>query len=571
MPHIIADNIISPLGDTSLSNYLAVKAGQTALRTHHSAEIGIKEDFVASMLTEEQSDALRGGDAGLSRFEAKVTASVTKAVAQAAKHTTIDITAADVVLILSTTKGNVESMGDGTDRALMGESAARIAARLGMTTMPVVTCNACISGVSAILLADRLLRLGIYNHAVVCGTDDIGRFVVSGFQSLKAMSPQQCRPFDMERMGLNLGEAVATMILSNHGTSGTWQVVGGAVRNDAFHISAPSKKAEGQYLCLSHVLSDFDKHRLAFANLHGTATLFNDQMESVAMERARLSAVPANSLKGYFGHTLGAAGILETIISMKAADDHTVLATRGFAELGVSGKVNLLPSNAAATQSGFVKTMSGFGGCNAAIVIDKAANGTPHTASAASLTATHRVTITPSGATADGAVIASGVPADQLITQLYKHHIGDYPKYYKMDKLCRLGFVAAELLLKAEGAPRFVERNDRAVVLFNSQSSIHADKAYFASIAHSDDFYPSPSLFVYTLPNIVTGEIAIRNLLHGETAFYVMPRRDDGMIHNILNATACDTATRSIVGGWLEYANDGNFTADLTIYEIQKK
>lgn len=566
MSHIIADNIISPLGSTSAANYAAVKAGETALAAHSSAEIGIKEDFVASMLSTQQRAAIVV--AGLSHFEAKLVASVTKAVAT----TAVDLTDPRVVLILSTTKGNIEQIATPSGNMHLGESAARIAAHLGMTTTPIVVCNACISGLSAIILADRLLSQGQYAYAVVCGTDDIGRFVVSGFQSLKALSPQQCRPFDMERMGLNLGEAVATMVLAASSASATgWQVCGGAVRNDAFHISAPSKKAEGQYLCLEQIMRHTAAKDLAFINLHGTATLFNDQMESVAVERADLSDVPANSLKGYFGHTLGAAGILETIISIKSADDHTVLATRGFDELGVSGKMNLSANNASTSKSAFVKTLSGFGGCNASALVAKGNSSASHTdLQPRKLKATHRVTITPTAVVADGSPLPTGDAApDQLLTWLYKRHVDNYPKYYKMDKLCRLGFIASELLLQAEGAERFVERADRAVVFFNSLSSLSADKAYFASIAQPDDFFPSPSLFVYTLPNIVTGEIAIRNQLHGETDFYVIPHRDDALMRQVMQATAADTATRSIVGGWLEYADDHNFTADLSIFEIQ--
>mgnify|MGYP004555303623 FL=1 len=565
MSHIIADNIISPLGDTSLANYFAVKAGKTALAAHSCTEIGIKEDFVASMLTPQQRTAI--AVAGLSHFEAKVVTSVTKAV----EATTIDLTDNRVVLILSTTKGNIEQIAAPSGNVHIGESAARIAAHLGMKSTPIVVCNACISGLSAIILADRLLSQGQYDYAVVCGTDDIGRFVVSGFQSLKALSPQQCRPFDMERMGLNLGDAVATMVLAaNNASAAGWRVCGGAVRNDAFHISAPSKRAEGQYLCLEHIMQHTAAKDLAFVNLHGTATLFNDQMESVAMERAGLSNVPANSLKGYFGHTLGAAGILETIISIKAADDHTVLATRGFEELGVSGKVNLSANNTSTDKSAFVKTLSGFGGCNAAALVAKGNCSESHTdLQPRQLKATHRVTITPSGVTTNGTSLPTGATPGQLLTWLYKRHVGNYPKYYKMDKLCRLGFIASELLLQAEGAERFVERDDRAVVFFNSLSSLNADKAYFESIAHHDDFFPSPSLFVYTLPNIVTGEIAIRNQLHGETAFYVIPHRDDALMRQVMQATAADATTRSIMGGWLEYADDQNFTADLSIFEIQ--
>ena len=109
-----------------------------------------------------------------------------------------------------------------------------------------------------------------------------------------------------------------------------WQIGHGFVRNDAFHISAPSKTSEGLYQALSQTMLGIDKSCLAFVNAHGTATLFNDQMESIAIQRAGLSEVPTDALKGYFGHTLGAAGVLETILSMKAVDDHTIIGTLGY-------------------------------------------------------------------------------------------------------------------------------------------------------------------------------------------------------------------------------------------------
>ena len=107
------------------------------------------------------------------------------------------------------------------------------------------------------------------------------------------------------------------------------------------------------------------------------------------------------------------------------------------------------------------------------------------------------------------------------MTAIYKQYIDDYPKFYKMDSLSRLGFVATELLLNAEGQRKDIPTEDRAVILFNRSSSIMADKKYLVSIKDPEDYFPSPSVFVYTLPNIVTGEIAMRNLYHGETSFYI--------------------------------------------------
>ena len=175
-------------------------------------------------------------------FEELVINSAKKAIG--ASH--VDVAHEKVVLILSSTKGAIERLGKVDDEDIeLGTLAERIAQQLGILTKPFVVCNACISGLSALILASRLLSAEKYDYAVVCGCDCPDRFIVSGFQSLKALSTEPCRPFDIERFGLNLGEAVATIVLAKNAPrldgECVWQIGHGFVRNDAFHISAPSK------------------------------------------------------------------------------------------------------------------------------------------------------------------------------------------------------------------------------------------------------------------------------------------------------------------------------------------
>ena len=156
-----------------------------------------------------------------------------------------------------------------------------------------------------------------------------------------------------------------------------------------------------------------------------------------------------------------------------------------------------------------------------------------------------------------------------MLKALYHQYVGDYPKFYKMDGLSRLGFIASELLLQAEGLERFVACDDRAVIFFNHSSSIGADRKYLESIADPENFFPSPSVFVYTLPNIVTGEIAIRNHYYGETSFYILPERSEQQMEAILRASCLDTATRSIITGWLDYEDDEHFMAEIKTLQIK--
>lgn len=567
MIYVLADNIISPLGRTSEENYHAVKAGSSAIRSYAPMTDGVPNGFMASLLS--------------SDFEEIVFSSASKAISLSG----IDVSDKRIIFILSSTKGAIENLGKTEDKKLyLGETAQRIATRLGFRTRPIVVCNACISGSSALILASRLLQLGTYEHAVVCGADCPRQFIISGFQSLNAMSFEACRPFDIERQGLNLGEAAATVVLSSkiHSLSEEkrrkriWQIGHGFIKNDAFHISAPSKMAEGLSEALQQTMEGIDKEELAFINAHGTATMFNDQMESIALQRTELIDIPINALKGYIGHTLGAAGIFETILCMKSIDDNTILGTRGYKEAGVSGNVKITSENRRTEKPAFIKMLSGFGGCNATLyaksvelsfkeseektIINRSSNTKK----------SHHVRITPNGAWLDGKLLSLiGERGEKsLLTSIYKQLINDYPKYYKMDGLCRLGFVASELLLQAEKAESEVDNSvtkERAIILFNHTSSISSDKRYLASIADKDNFFPSPSVFVYTLPNIVTGEIAIRNGYHGETSFYILPQRDEKQMNEVIDTAFVDRKTKSVLTGWLDYEDNENFEADMYI------
>ena len=573
MVSVLADNVISPLGETSEENYQAVKEGKSAIRAYAPMTAGIPNGFVASLLS--------------SDFEELAFQSAQKAIDASG----INVSSTRTVFILSSTKGSIEKLGQTDDYKLyLGNIAQRIATRLGIQLSPIVVCNACISGLAAMILASRLLVSKKYDYAVVCGADCPGRFIISGFQSLNAMSAFSCQPFDIERQGLNLGEAAATVVLGREITTKSvnngcrrqvWQIGHGYIKNDAYHISAPSKTAEGLYEALLKTMNGIDKRNIAFINAHGTATLFNDQMEAIAIHRAELQDIPVNALKGYVGHTLGAAGIMETILCMKAVDDHTVLGTRGYEEVGVSGRIQLSSKHHSTIKTSFIKQLSGFGGCNATLYAqyvgvkpqefsDSKTNGGGSANISYSVKKKHRVHITPQGVWLDGKVFAIDKEGKQssLLTALYKQIIGNYPKYYKMDGLCRLGFVASELLLKAErDEGSFTEDTNktRAIVFFNRSSSIASDKKYLASIVEKDNYFPSPSVFVYTLPNIVTGEIAIRNGYHGETSFYILPHKNELLMQDIIETTFMDEQTTSVLTGWLDYEDSEHFEADLYI------
>ena len=593
----VADNIISPLGTTTAENYEALKAGRSALRLYPATQ-ALPEAYYASLIdddviesewqemlkqvqhdqnTNEHSASviLNSFQDLYTSFEKRLILSIHKAL----QGTGINPAADDVIFIISSTKGNVDLLEQGFDeREPLGASAEKIARFFGSKVTPLAVSNACISGLCAQIAAMRCLRSGRFAHAIVAGSDIQSRFIISGFQSFKALSQENCRPFDADRCGLNLGEAAATIIFSfKKPEPGEWVMANGAIRNDANHISGPSRTGEGSYRALRAAIGDFPVKDIALVSVHGTSTAYNDEMESKAITRAGLKEVPLNSLKGYYGHTMGAAGILESILSMASIDDHTVLGTRGFSKLGVSCPVNISPEHRRTDKQTFVKLLSGFGGCNAAGIFIKSQASSPEAAiplknhgadaiGSKKFSVLRHVRITQDEVVVDEKKLIFAAVGQALLEKLYDEYVADYPKFYKMDPLAKLGFIASELLL-GKFEERRKEREDMAVILFGRTASLCDDMRYQASIQNPEEYYPSPSLFVYTLPNIVTGEIAIRNKYYGETSFYVLQRKDEDVMNSVVETAFQDGTTCQAITGWLECPDEEHFECDLKIIE----
>ena len=152
-----------------------------------------------------------------------------------------------------------------------------------------------------------------------------------------------------------------------------------------------------------------------------------------------------------------------------------------------------------------------------------------------------------------------------FLASVYRRAGLNYPKFFKMDALSKAGFIASEVLLSDE-KDRFVPREDRAVLLFSS-SGCEADDINYRRTITDDNYYPSPSLFVYTLPNVVTGEIAIRNLYRGETSAFVLEHFDAEEIVRIVREAFEDSSTESALAGWIECPDDDNVDALLFLAE----
>ena len=285
-----------------------------------------------------------------------------------------------VGLIVSTTKGNIDVLEKNNaftnERAYLSVLGEKIKSFFGFENEAIVLSNACVSGVLAIAVAKRYIQQGRFDHLFVVGGDLVTQFILSGFNAFQALSDKPCRPYCKTRSGINIGEVGASVLVTrdkNLLVEESVAIVGEASCNDANHISGPSRTGEGLFRSVERAMNQakFNPENINYISAHGTATLFNDEMEAIAFNRAGLQKTPLNSLKGYFGHTLGASGLLETIIGMHSLHQNKLFASKGFQELGVSQSLNIIARTTEKEIKTFLKTASGFGGCNTAVIFQK--------------------------------------------------------------------------------------------------------------------------------------------------------------------------------------------------------
>lgn len=380
--YIVADNIISSLGFTTQDNMAKIAKEETGVERHHDLTIYPTPIWVSKIKNEalEKATAILKNKEYYSKLEQLFLLSIIDTI----KDTSVDLSSSDTLLIIASTKGNIDLLEHKNhgkfplERVQLGTMAAQIQTYFNNPNTPLVVCNACISGVLAMDVAKRLLRKKKYKHIVVTGGDLVTEFTVSGFQSFKAMSDAPCKPYDKNRVGINLGEGVGTVLLSTDEPKETASLItldGGASSNDANHISGPSRTGDGLFMAMTKALKDASStaSEMDYLSMHGTATPYNDEMESKAVALANLQAVPLNSLKGYIGHTLGAAGLIESIVAIHSLKNNMLYRSLGFEELGVPKDIHVIDKTRPEVLHKCLKTASGFGGCNAAMVFSKVA------------------------------------------------------------------------------------------------------------------------------------------------------------------------------------------------------
>ena len=375
-----AENIISSLGFNAEENIDNIIKGNTGIKIDESGVFS-PLPLPLSLVDHNQLKKL---------CEIKETEKFTPlermfifSITDSIRKSNITISSPDTLIIITSTKGNIDLLdpekqyGISMNRVYLSELSKKIAEYFNNPNTPLIISNACISGLVGIIYGERMIQSGKYKNVVVAGGDIMSEFVVSGFQSFQSLSMQPCKPFDEQRDGLSLGEGCGTIILSASQDvfkeDNRILVLGGAGSNDANHISGPSRSGDGLQIAIKHALefSGISPNDIHSISAHGTATDYNDEMEAKAFSSAGLESVPTNSYKGYIGHTLGAAGVIEAAISLQSMKKNMLFRSAGYSKHGLSKKINIISKTEKSEVNTCLKTASGFGGSNAAVIFQK--------------------------------------------------------------------------------------------------------------------------------------------------------------------------------------------------------
>jgi 3-oxoacyl-[acyl-carrier-protein] synthase-1 len=244
--------------------------------------------------------------------------------------------------------------------------------RLGLDGVTSAVSAACASSAKVFASAARAIEAGFCDAAVVGGVDTLCLTTLYGFNALQLVSPDICRPADADRKGLSLGEAGGYALLERASRPGALACLGAGESSDAHHMSQPRPDGAGAVAAMRAALGDHDPARLSYINLHGTATPANDAAEDAAVIALFGTALPCSSTKGWTGHTLGAAGIVEAAISLLAIEN-------GFLPCSLNTRTRdpklraavLLEAHRAPVDSVLSNSM-GFGGTNCALLFGRA-------------------------------------------------------------------------------------------------------------------------------------------------------------------------------------------------------
>jgi 3-oxoacyl-[acyl-carrier-protein] synthase II len=376
----VAAGVITPLGGDLESFWSGLLAGGDALTAI--------ERFPTADLRVGRGGEIKKLPAVATGIRSRAAALLVAAAADLRVRARLAAAPERIAVVLGTALGGVDEI----EQALTADASARraldglydapahaLADWLGARGPVITVSSACASGATALGLGADLLRDGAADLVVAGGYDVLCRFVLRGFDVLRSLTRERVRPFDLRRSGLLLGEAAGLLLLARERDGGgrrLGRLLGHGSASDAAHVAAPDPDGRGLEAAIRAALAEagVGADELDFVSAHGTGTPLNDRIETAVLRRVlgrRASAVPVNSIKGALGHTMGAAAALEAVMCLLAAREGLIPPTVGFEEPDPDCDLDYVPGACRPARPRLMLSTSlGFGGCNAALVLE---------------------------------------------------------------------------------------------------------------------------------------------------------------------------------------------------------
>lgn len=382
-----------------------------------------------------------------------------------------------------------------------GSTTDEIAQICGLDCEVCTISTACSSAINSIIVGCEMLRSGEADIIIAGGSEALSKFHLNGFNTLHILDTEVCRPFDATRVGLNLGEGAAFVVLQKDKVDGKAYIGGYGNKCDAFHQTASSDDGEGAYLAMREALesSGIDKSQIDYINAHGTGTPNNDPSESVALKRIFGDDMPlVSSTKGFTGHTTSASGSIETVICVLAMQNNFVPVSYGFS-LVDEACIHPFEGDDKQHRMDYVICNSfGFGGNDSSLLLMREAK--------------------------DCSMASAKIPELEIaadITIDSMEQLADYKEYIspkegrRMGKLMKAATLTSLMALREAG----IESPD-AIVTATANGMLETSEKFLVDMVDNGEETLSPTLFMQSTHNTIGSAIAIRTQCHGYNITY---------------------------------------------------
>ncbi|EYF08962.1 beta-ketoacyl-[acyl-carrier-protein] synthase family protein [Chondromyces apiculatus] len=545
--------VVSPLARGAAATMERLVAGDRAFAQLSSFEIPEARARIAAEVAGLRAAdvAPPGEDEGWSRTDAMAVLAAREALEQAGlepRHADIDLAVGgttagmfeteELLAWLSRDPAAITPLKRMLSHPL-SSTADHVRAALGPFRRVRSICSACSSGANAILLGAAWIRAGLSRRVLAGGADGLCRLTYTGFGALGALDPGPCRPFDRRRVGLNLGEGAAFLLLEPEheararGAEPIVELRGGAIGAEAHHITNPEREGTAASRVMHDALrrAGLTPADIDYVNAHGTATPLNDAMESAALRRclgADIDRVPVSSSKGQIGHTLGAAGAIEAAITSMAVARGIIPPTVGLEEVDPACELVHVTRAREANLRAAMSNSFGFGGTDTVLIVAQPEQFPPPPGAAPvrrSVVVTAAATVGPLGVLgshgSDAYLGPGSAPLEQGIDFKPGDHL-DLARARRLDRAGRLTTVAIQTALDdaglgeaARAEPALRSGAEIGAIVGASFGSVDASTAYMRRIYDKGAKYASPADFPNLVPSSPVGHASIYLGLRG--------------------------------------------------------